>query len=164
MSRVQSMNLSFGGEAVSRSCPSRKIWDFRSSKINFDAIREVKSHLELYVLQIFQVVFTYLGGSWSVWRGSSPLPPNPSRFTHTISPNPASQYKFFPSADNVSCLPLVIQEIVGISCSWCGDSYHVGCYSDQFKREPCHLGPLRNSIIPPTWIVKVPPMERVSQR
>ena len=58
----------------------------------------------------------------------------------------------------------MIQEIVGISCSWCGDSYHVSCFSDQFKREPCHLGPLRNSIIPPSWIVKVPPMERVSQR
>ena len=40
----------------------------KRSEIDFDAIREVKSHLELYVLQIFPVVFNFLGGK---------LPPKP---------------------------------------------------------------------------------------
>lgn len=47
----------------------------------------------------------------------------------------------------------------GISCSWCGDAYHIGCFSDKLRDEPCHLGPLRNMIIPPSWIIKLPKIE-----
>ena len=57
----------------------------------------------------------------------------------------------------------VLQDIIGYSCSWCGDSYHEACYreaADALKRESCHLGPLRNMIVPPSWIVKVPPWEQ----
>ena len=35
---------------IRRACPSKKVWDCRSSKIDSDAIWEVKSHLELYSL------------------------------------------------------------------------------------------------------------------
>ena len=55
-----------------------------------------------------------------------------------------------------------IQEIVGYSCSWCGDSYHPGCFNQQLKKEACHFGPLRNLIIPPSWIVRTPAIEPVS--
>lgn len=55
----------------------------------------------------------------------------------------------------------VLQDVVGISCSWCLDSYHVGCFSESLRHQPCHMGPLRNLIIPPSWIVKVPPVEQV---
>ena len=64
----------------------------------------------------------------------------------------------------ISCYSVLtsdLQEIIGFSCSWCGDSYHPGCFSTQLKHEPCHLGPLRNLVIPPSWIVKIPPIERV---
>ena len=54
------------------------------------------------------------------------------------------------------------QEIVGYSCSWCGDSYHPACFNQQLKKEACHFGPLRNLIIPPSWIVRTPAIEPVS--
>ena len=78
------------------SCPSRKIWDFRSSEINFDAIWGVKSHLEPYVLRIIQVVFAFVGEKLECLEGK--LPPSPK---NAICPSPASQYKFLPSTDNV---------------------------------------------------------------
>ena len=55
-----------------------------------------------------------------------------------------------------------LQTFEGISCSWCGDAYHIGCFSDKLRDEPCHLGPLRNMIIPPSWIIKLPKIETVS--
>lgn len=54
------------------------------------------------------------------------------------------------------------REFVGYSCSWCGDSYHDGCFKDTLREDPCHLGPLRNIIIPPSWIIKLPPPDTVS--
>ncbi|XP_019848920.1 PREDICTED: diacylglycerol kinase zeta-like [Amphimedon queenslandica] len=47
----------------------------------------------------------------------------------------------------------------GFSCSWCGDSYHLGCFSEKLRDEICHLGPLRNLIIPSSWIIKLPQIE-----
>lgn len=55
-----------------------------------------------------------------------------------------------------------LQEIVGTSCSWCGDSYHQSCFVNSLKEEACHLGPLHDLIVPPSWIVKIPSIEQVS--
>lgn len=50
------------------------------------------------------------------------------------------------------------QEIQAITCSWCKVSYHNKevCYNLSALTEPCTLGPHKESIIPPTWIVKLP--------
>ena len=49
------------------------MWDFRSSEIDFDAIQEVKLCLELYGLQIFQVVFKINGGEAGVFGGGGAI-------------------------------------------------------------------------------------------
>ncbi|XP_064397829.1 diacylglycerol kinase zeta-like isoform X2 [Halichondria panicea] len=49
------------------------------------------------------------------------------------------------------------REFIGVSCSWCGDSYCMICFDNRLRKEPCHMGPLRNLIIPPSWIVRTPP-------
>ena len=49
------------------------------------------------------------------------------------------------------------RDFIGVSCSWCGDSYCMMCFDDRLRKEPCHMGPLRNLIIPPSWIVRTPP-------
>lgn len=53
------------------------------------------------------------------------------------------------------------RDLIGISCSWCGDSYHMTCFNDALRREQCTFGPLRNLIIPPSWVVKTPIIEQV---
>lgn len=50
-----------------------------------------------------------------------------------------------------------LQTFEGYSCSWCDDAYHCACFNEKFREETCHLGPLRNMIIPPSWIIKLPP-------
>ena len=54
-----------------------------------------------------------------------------------------------------------LQDVVAVSCSWCGDSYHTSCFSPRLKEEPCHMGPLRRLIIKSSWIVRVPNLDRV---
>lgn len=51
------------------------------------------------------------------------------------------------------------QEIQAITCSWCKVSYHnkENCYTLSTLTEPCTLGAHRESIIPPSWILKLPP-------
>ena len=74
---------------------------------------------------------------------------------------PTVQYMYM----YISCLlfrpVLILQTFEGISCSWCGDGYHIGCFMERLKQEPCHMGPLRNVIIPPSWIIKLPKVESV---
>lgn len=50
------------------------------------------------------------------------------------------------------------QEIQAITCSWCKVSYHnkENCYTLSALTEPCTLGVHRESIIPSTWIIKLP--------
>jgi diacylglycerol kinase (ATP) len=52
------------------------------------------------------------------------------------------------------------REIISVTCSWCGDSYHPTCFSPRLNSEPCHMGPLRRLIIPSSWIVRVPFVEK----
>ncbi|XP_074039170.1 retinal degeneration A isoform X2 [Leptinotarsa decemlineata] len=50
------------------------------------------------------------------------------------------------------------KEIVAISCSWCKAAYHnkESCFNTQRIEEECTLGVHCNSIVPPSWIVKLP--------
>uniref|UniRef100_A0A6G1S8F4 Diacylglycerol kinase n=1 Tax=Aceria tosichella TaxID=561515 RepID=A0A6G1S8F4_9ACAR len=56
-------------------------------------------------------------------------------------------------------LPFSSKEIQAITCSWCKVSYHnkENCYTLSTLTEPCTLGAHRESIIPPSWILKLPP-------
>ncbi|CAI8013818.1 Diacylglycerol kinase iota, partial [Geodia barretti] len=56
------------------------------------------------------------------------------------------------------------REVVAVSCSWCGDSYHVACFSPTLNQEPCHMGPLRRLIIQPSWIIRVPNVDRAASQ
>jgi len=80
----------WGGEVLSRGiwghASQGKIGDFRSSEIVFGAIGEVKSCLEL---QLLQVVFQFLGGKGDRARmfGEKlppPPPPTNSIFCHFL--------------------------------------------------------------------------------
>lgn len=62
---------------------------------------------------------------------------------------------------SLSLLHTHTQTFEGFSCSWCGDAYHLGCFSEKLRDERCHMGPLRNVIIPPSWIIKLPQIEPV---
>ncbi|XP_050498075.1 eye-specific diacylglycerol kinase isoform X1 [Diabrotica virgifera virgifera] len=50
------------------------------------------------------------------------------------------------------------KEIVAISCSWCKAAYHnkESCFNIKRIGEECTLGVHCNSIVPPSWIVKLP--------
>lgn len=52
-----------------------------------------------------------------------------------------------------------LKEVQAITCSWCKVSYHnkENCYTLSALTEQCTLGVHRESIIPSTWIVKLPP-------
>lgn len=55
-------------------------------------------------------------------------------------------------------LPFSSKDIQAITCSWCKVSYHNKeiCYNLSALTEPCSLGALKELIIPPTWIIKLP--------
>ena len=36
--------------------------------------------------------------------------------------------------------------------------YHVACFDEEVRASHCTLGELQQSIVPPSWIVKLPPM------
>ena len=101
--------------------------------------------------------------SLTVSLSQSPPPPLPFSPLSLLVPHPPP-----PSPQINSDLwayhytkPSAPQDVVGVSCSWCLDSFHVGCFSESLRQQPCHMGPLRNLIIPPSWIVRVPPVEQV---
>ena len=52
----------------------------------------------------------------------------------------------------------LFQEIIAISCSWCKVAYHnkISCFMMQQIEEQCTLGIHAGSIIPPSWIIKLP--------
>ncbi|CAH3147307.1 unnamed protein product [Porites lobata] len=51
------------------------------------------------------------------------------------------------------------KDIIAISCSWCKAAYHnrVECFKMQKIDEMCDLGAHANLIVPPSWVVKLPP-------
>ena len=36
--------------------------------------------------------------------------------------------------------------------------YHVNCFDEEVRTSQCSLGELHQSIVPPSWIVKLPPI------
>ncbi|KXJ08889.1 Diacylglycerol kinase zeta [Exaiptasia diaphana] len=50
------------------------------------------------------------------------------------------------------------KDIISISCSWCKIAYHnkVECFSMRRIDELCELGVHANTIVPPSWVVKIP--------
>lgn len=56
------------------------------------------------------------------------------------------------------------KDIIAISCSWCKAAYHnkVECFKMHKIDEMCDLGAHANLIVPPSWVVKLPP-KRVRQ-
>lgn len=63
-------------------------------------------------------------------------------------------------------LPFSSKEIQAVTCSWCKVSYHnkENCYSLSALTEQCTFGVHRESIIPPTWIVKLPKSLRTNKQ
>lgn len=51
------------------------------------------------------------------------------------------------------------KDIIAISCSWCKAAYHnkMDCFKVQTIDEVCDLGVHANLIVPPSWVVKLPP-------
>ncbi|KAJ7330172.1 hypothetical protein OS493_022691 [Desmophyllum pertusum] len=51
------------------------------------------------------------------------------------------------------------KDIIAISCSWCKAAYHnkVECFKMHKIDEICDLGAHANLIVPPSWVVKLPP-------
>lgn len=51
------------------------------------------------------------------------------------------------------------KDIIAISCSWCKAAYHnkVECFKMNKIDEICDLGAHANLIVPPSWVVKLPP-------
>ncbi|KRX89325.1 putative diacylglycerol kinase K06A1.6 [Trichinella pseudospiralis] len=53
---------------------------------------------------------------------------------------------------------LMNKEVVVIMCSWCKVSYHnkAKCFNTDLIEQTCDFGALKDIIIPPTWINKIP--------
>lgn len=49
------------------------------------------------------------------------------------------------------------KEIVAVGCSWCKQMYHHSCFQQQLIDAPCSLGEFASLIVPPSWLVKLPP-------
>ena len=68
----------------------------------------------------------------------------------------------FSVSSKASTLILVYSvQVIAISCSICKEAYHnkVNCFHMDRLDEPCSLGVLAKSIVPPSWIVKVRSIE-----
>ncbi|VDN25391.1 unnamed protein product, partial [Cylicostephanus goldi] len=54
-----------------------------------------------------------------------------------------------------------IEETVAVVCSWCKESYHVkNCFTREKLEERCDRGQLREMIVPPNWILRLPSRHR----
>ncbi|KRX23364.1 putative diacylglycerol kinase K06A1.6 [Trichinella nelsoni] len=53
---------------------------------------------------------------------------------------------------------LMNKEVIVIMCSWCKVSYHnkAKCFNTDLIEQTCDFGALKDIIIPPTWINKIP--------
>lgn len=69
------------------------------------------------------------------------------------------QMSFIKNDGGCKCIHSFVQELVAIACSWCKTAYHNkhGCFTMTQIEEACSMGPLKDVIIPPSWILKLPP-------
>jgi diacylglycerol kinase (ATP) len=49
------------------------------------------------------------------------------------------------------------RDFISHVCTWCKDAYHLNCFDAIARDEICTFGSLQQSIVPPSWIVKLPP-------
>ncbi|CAI4223128.1 unnamed protein product [Auanema sp. JU1783] len=53
------------------------------------------------------------------------------------------------------------KETIAVTCSWCKESYHVkNCFSRDKLEQKCDRGVLRDMIVPPNWILRLPSRNR----
>ncbi|KAK6040266.1 hypothetical protein COOONC_22228 [Cooperia oncophora] len=46
---------------------------------------------------------------------------------------------------------------MAVACSWCKESYHLKhCFNREKLEERCHRGQLRELVVPPNWILRLP--------
>ncbi|CAJ0586761.1 unnamed protein product, partial [Mesorhabditis spiculigera] len=57
------------------------------------------------------------------------------------------------------------KEPVAVSCSWCKESYHIkNCFDTEKLAEKCNRGSLRDVVIPPGWLLRLPTRKRNKHR
>ncbi|VDO10740.1 unnamed protein product [Haemonchus placei] len=50
---------------------------------------------------------------------------------------------------------------MAVTCSWCKESYHLKhCFNREKLEERCHRGQLRELVVPPNWILRLPNRHR----
>ncbi|XP_047123556.1 diacylglycerol kinase zeta isoform X2 [Hydra vulgaris] len=49
------------------------------------------------------------------------------------------------------------REFIASTCSWCKLAYHTNCSPKDILKSYCNLGTHKNVILPPSWVVKLPP-------
>ncbi|XGW08411.1 hypothetical protein V3C99_011050 [Haemonchus contortus] len=53
------------------------------------------------------------------------------------------------------------KETMAVTCSWCKESYHLKhCFNREKLEERCHRGQLRELVVPPNWILRLPNRHR----
>ncbi|KAK6736506.1 hypothetical protein RB195_019285 [Necator americanus] len=53
------------------------------------------------------------------------------------------------------------KETMAVACSWCKDSYHLkNCFTKEKLEERCDRGQLREMVVPPNWILRLPTRHR----
>ncbi|VDM69942.1 unnamed protein product [Strongylus vulgaris] len=54
---------------------------------------------------------------------------------------------------------------MAVACSWCKESYHLkNCFNREKLEERCDRGHLREMIVPPNWILRLPSRHRNKQK
>lgn len=59
----------------------------------------------------------------------------------------------------ISKLSFSYKDVIAMTCSWCKAAYHYkeSCFSSDIANQQCSFGSDAEIIVPPTWIVKLPP-------
>ncbi|EYB88831.1 hypothetical protein Y032_0241g3396 [Ancylostoma ceylanicum] len=53
------------------------------------------------------------------------------------------------------------KETMAVACSWCKESYHLkNCFTREKLEETCDRGQLREMVVPPNWILRLPSRHR----
>ncbi|CAD6193988.1 unnamed protein product [Caenorhabditis auriculariae] len=53
------------------------------------------------------------------------------------------------------------KETIAVTCSWCKESYHLkNCFSKEKLAQKCERGTLREMVVPPNWILRLPNRKR----
>ncbi|KAK6017122.1 diacylglycerol kinase catalytic domain protein, partial [Ostertagia ostertagi] len=57
------------------------------------------------------------------------------------------------------------KETMAVACSWCKESYHLKhCFNREKLEERCHRGQLRELVVPPNWILRLPNRHRTKHK